>query len=79
MCDAPIGTTRWITGQDWNGLKKLMYSGGRGGIVTNVNTTKGFICGVGIQTYAAHADWSLTLSNYKKIITMGADDITILA
>ena len=31
MCDTPIGTTRWFTGQDWNGLKKLMYSGGGGG------------------------------------------------
>ena len=34
MCDNPIGTTRWFTGQDWNGLKNLMYSGGWGGIVT---------------------------------------------
>ena len=38
MCDTPIGTTRWFTGQDWNGLKKLMYSGGRGGIVTEVRS-----------------------------------------
>ena len=32
MCDTPIGTTRWFTGQDWNGLKKLMYSGGGEGV-----------------------------------------------
>ena len=30
MWDTPIETTRWFTGQDWNGLKKLMYSVGRG-------------------------------------------------
>ena len=36
MCDTPIGTTRWFTGLDWNGLTKLMYSGGRGGIVTEL-------------------------------------------
>ena len=24
MCDTPIGTTRWFTGQDWNVSKKLM-------------------------------------------------------
>ena len=34
MCDTPIGTTGWFTGQDWNGLKKLMYLGCRAGIVT---------------------------------------------
>ena len=35
MCDTPIGTTWWFTGQDRNGLKKLMNLGGRGGIGTN--------------------------------------------
>ena len=34
MCDAPIGTTSWSPAVKWNGLKKLTYSGGRGGIVT---------------------------------------------
>ena len=49
-CNAPIGTTRWFTGQDWNGLKKLMYSGGRVGNVTkpwnqtNFNPQKNWPC-----------------------------------
>ena len=34
MCNTLVGTTRWFTDQDWNGLKKLMYSVGHGGIIT---------------------------------------------
>ena len=34
MCDAPIGTTSWSPAVKWNGSKKLMYRGGRGGNVT---------------------------------------------
>ena len=34
MCDAPIGTASWSPAQKWNGSKKLMYAGCRGGIVT---------------------------------------------
>ena len=32
MCDALIGTTSWSLVKKLNGLKKLTYSGGRGGI-----------------------------------------------
>ena len=39
MYDAPIGITRWFTGQDWNGLKKLMYSGGIEWVLSQVNVT----------------------------------------
>ena len=34
MCDTPVGTTRWITGQDRIVSKKLINTRGRGGIVT---------------------------------------------
>ena len=40
MCDTPIGTTRWFTSQDWNGLKKLMYSRDRGDMVTGLTRMK---------------------------------------
>ena len=30
MWDTPIRTTRWSLAKKWNGLKKMMYSGGRG-------------------------------------------------
>ena len=36
MCDTPVGTTRWITGQDRNCYQKLISTGGRRGIVTYV-------------------------------------------
>ena len=34
MCDTPIGTTRWITGQDRIVQRSLYVHGGRAGIVT---------------------------------------------
>ena len=47
MYDAPIGTTSWSPAKKWNGLKKLTYSGGRGGIVTLFQTIQfsmGHLC-----------------------------------
>ena len=36
MCDTPIGTTRWFTGQEVKWFKEVDVSGGRGGIVTSI-------------------------------------------
>ena len=36
MCDTPIGTTRWFTGQDLKWSKEVDVTGGWGGMVTEV-------------------------------------------
>ena len=58
MCDAPIGTISWSPAKKWNGLKKLMYSGGGEGVWSH-------LCG---QVFPRHRE-----TRYRSIVAEGRE------